>query len=153
MADLKTTYMGVKLKNPIIAGSSNLTGSIDKIKELEDNDISAIVLKSIFEEQISMEIGSIGQDAMAHTEGYDYISQYTKQFNLENYLNLIRDSKEKTNIPVIASINCISDGEWVSFAEKITKDCNLEHIIVSVKQYYGQDFDEIVKRSTKLPCL
>lgn len=120
MADLKTTYMGLKLKNPIIAGSSNLTGSIDKIKELEDNDISSIVLKSIFEEQISMEIGSIGQDAMAHTEGYDYISQYTKQFNLENYLNLIRDAKEKTNIPVIASINCISDGEWVSFAEKIT---------------------------------
>lgn len=120
MADLKTTYMGLELKNPIIAGSSNLTGSIDKIKELEDNDISAIVLKSIFEEQISMEIGSISQDAMAHTEGYDYISQYTKQFNLEKYLNLIRDAKEKTDIPVIASINCISDGEWVSFAEKIT---------------------------------
>ncbi|MCK5222610.1 MAG: dihydroorotate dehydrogenase-like protein, partial [Candidatus Aminicenantes bacterium] len=88
--------------------------------ELEDNGISAIVLKSIFEEQISMEIGSIGQDAMAHTEGYDYISQYTKQFNVEKYLNLIRDAKEKTNIPVIASINCVSDGEWVSFAEKIT---------------------------------
>ena len=120
MADLKTTYMGLQLKNPIIAGSSNLTGSIDKIRELEDNGISAIVLKSIFEEQISMEIGSIGQDAMAHTEGYDYISQYTKQFNVEKYLNLIRDAKEKTNIPVIASINCVSDGEWVSFAEKIT---------------------------------
>ena len=120
MADLTTSYLGFKLKNPIIAGSSNLTGSIDKIRELEDNGISAIVLKSIFEEQISMEIGSIGQDAMAHTEGYDYISQYTKQFNVEKYLNLIRDAKEKTNIPVIASINCVSDGEWVSFAEKIT---------------------------------
>jgi len=120
MADLRTTYMGLKLKNPIIAGSSNLTGAIDKIRELEDNGVSAIVLKSIFEEQISMEIGSISQDSMAHTEGYDYISEYTKQFNLEKYLTLIKDSKEKTNIPVIASINCVSDGEWVSFAEKIT---------------------------------
>ena len=120
MADLKTNYMGLELKNPVIAGSSNLTGSVDKIKELEDNGISAVVLKSIFEEQISMEIGSISQDAMSHTEGYDYISQYTKQFNLEKYLNLIKDSKKATSIPVIASINCVSDGEWVSFAEKIT---------------------------------
>ena len=120
MADLKTNYMGLELKNPIIAGSSNLTGSVDKIKELEDNGISAIVLKSIFEEQISMESGSISQDVMSHTEGYDYISQYTKQFNLEKYLNLIKDSKKATQIPVIASINCVSDGEWVSFAEKIT---------------------------------
>jgi len=120
MADLKTTYMGLELKNPVIAGSSNLTGSIDKIKELEDNGISAVVLKSIFEEQISMEIGSIGQDAMSHTEGYDYISQYTKHFNLEKYLNLIKESKSGTDIPVIASINCVADGEWVSFAEKIT---------------------------------
>ncbi len=120
MADLKTTYMGLNLKNPIIAGSSNLTGSIDKIKELEDNDVSAVVLKSIFEEQIAMEIGSISQDAMTHTEGYDYISQYTKQFNLEKYLKLIRDAKEKTDIPVIASINCISNGEWVSFSKKIS---------------------------------
>ena len=120
MADLKTNYMGLELKNPVIAGSSNLTGSVDKIKELEDNGISAVVLKSIFEEQISMEIGSISQDAMSHTEGYDYISQYTKQFNLEKYLNLIKDSKKATAIPVIASINCLSDGEWVSFAEKIT---------------------------------
>ncbi len=120
MADLKTNYMGLELKNPVIAGSSNLTGSVDKIKELEDNGVSAVVLKSIFEEQISMEIGSISQDAMSHTEGYDYISQYTKQFNLEKYLNLIKDSKKVTGIPVIASINCVSDGEWVSFAEKIT---------------------------------
>ncbi len=119
MADLKTTYMGLELKNPVIAGSSNITGSVDKIKELEDYGVSAVVLKSIFEEQISMEIGAISQDAMFHTEGYDYISQYTKQFNLEKYLNLIKDAKSATDIPVIASINCLSDGEWVSFTEKI----------------------------------
>ena len=120
MADLKTTYMGLELKNPVIAGSSNLTSSVEKVKELEDNGISAIVLKSIFEEQIAMEIGSIGSEAMDHAEGYDYISQYTKQFNLEKHLKLIRGLKESTDIPVIASINCISDGEWVSFAEKIS---------------------------------
>ena len=71
MADLKTTYMGLELKNPVIAGSSNLTSSVEKVKELEDNGISAVVLKSIFEEQISMEIGSIISEAMNHTEGYD----------------------------------------------------------------------------------
>ena len=54
MADLKTTYMGLELKNPIIAGSSNLTGSVDKIKQFEDSGAAAVVLKSIFEEQISM---------------------------------------------------------------------------------------------------
>ncbi len=121
MADLKTTYMGLQLKNPVIAGSSNLTNSIDKIKELEDNGIAAIVLKSIFEEQISMEIGSISSDGnITHAEGYDYISQYTKQFNIENHLKLIRELKEKTDLPVVASINCISSGEWVDFSEKIS---------------------------------
>lgn len=120
MADLKTTYMGLELKNPIIAGSSNLTGSVDKIKQFEESGAAAVVLKSIFEEQISMEIGSISEDAMAHTEGYDYISQYTKQFNIEKYLNLIRESKSATDFPVIASINCASSGEWASFTEKIT---------------------------------
>ncbi len=120
MTDLKTTYMGLNLKNPIIAGSSNMSGSIEKIKKLEENGVAAIVLKSIFEEQILNEIGSLSKSSTLHTEGYDYISQYTKQFTLNNYLNLIKKSKEQTDIPIIASINCISNGEWISFAKQIS---------------------------------
>lgn len=119
MTDLKTGYLGLELKNPIIVGSCGLTNSVENIKKLEDNGAGAVVLKSIFEEQIAMEVGSFDTGTLKHTEGYDYISEYTKQHNLDKYIKLIKEANEKISIPVIASINCISSGEWASFAETI----------------------------------
>ncbi len=121
MADLSTTYMGLKLKNPLIAASSGLTDTLEKVKTLADDGIGAIVLKSLFEEQIQMEIDSLGVNNMfnTYTDAENYVSYYTKEHNVNKYLTLIEESKKAVDIPIIASINCMSAGEWVDFAKKI----------------------------------
>lgn len=122
MADLKTTYMGLELKNPLIAGSSGLTHSVAKIKELEKAGIAAVVLKSLFEEQIKYEAGkavSEGQVGHYYTEAEDYLHNYSKANKVDEYLKLIREAKEATSIPIIASINCVTSSEWINFAQRI----------------------------------
>jgi dihydroorotate dehydrogenase (fumarate) len=113
--------MGLKLKNPIIVGSAGLTDSVEKIKKLEANGAAAVVLKSIFEEQIQMEGNHIRHDQPVHTEELDYIRYYTREHNLDEYLTLISSAKKEVSIPVIASIHCNSATEWTSFAKKIEK--------------------------------
>jgi dihydroorotate dehydrogenase (fumarate) len=119
MADLTTTFMGINLKNPIIIGSSGLTSTIDQIKKLESNGAAAVVLKSIFEEQIRMESDLVKSDTYGHTEEEDYILQYTKIHNINEYLKLIKMAKKETSIPIIASINCSSSKEWITFSKTI----------------------------------
>ncbi|MBN2040190.1 MAG: dihydroorotate dehydrogenase-like protein [Spirochaetes bacterium] len=122
MSDLKTTYMGLELKNPIMAGSSGFTSTVDKVKELEDNGIGGVVLKSIFEEQIMLEADSIiksGDSVNADIAADDYIKYYIQQNNLNNYLKLIEDLKKQVSIPVIASVACVSDKGWTDFTESI----------------------------------
>ncbi len=120
MENLTTQYLGLELKNPIIIGSSGLTNSVDKIKELEKNGAGAVVLKSLFEEQIIAEIKeSIKTDLTNYTESYDLISRYVREHSLDEYLKLISEAKKNVNIPIIASINCFSGYEWSTFAQRI----------------------------------
>lgn len=122
MADLSTSYMGLKLRNPIIAGSSGLTNSIENIQKLSSHGAGAIVLKSLFEEQINYAINKSydqNENNYSYPEALDYISQYTRENDLEKYLKLIRESKSRVDIPIIASINCVSSSEWVTFAKSI----------------------------------
>lgn len=122
MSDLSTRYMGLVLRNPFIAGSSGLTNSVDNIVKLEESGVGAVVLKSLFEEQINYAINkTMGHDdnLNAYPEALDYISHYTRENDVEKYLSLIRDAKKRVKIPVIASINCISSSDWVTFARKI----------------------------------
>ena len=121
MRDLSTTYMGIKIKNPIIIGSSGLTGSVEKIKELADNNAGAVVLKSLFEEQIMHESDLYAENSSYYNypESYEYVKFYSKEHSVSNYLELIRKAKNSVNIPVIASINCISADQWITFASKI----------------------------------
>ncbi len=122
MASLDTSFMGLSLKSPIIAGSSGITNQIDNLVALEKAGVGAVVLKSLFEEQIRNEIlkASVdGHNSSVYPEAYDYIAQYTRSDSIESYLNLIREAKSKLSIPVIASINCVSANEWLDFAAKI----------------------------------
>jgi len=122
MIDLKTTYLGLELKNPIIVASSGLTKSLDNIIKFEKYGASAVVLKSLFEEQIINEISKVqshSADLYAYPEADDYIANYSRQHNLEEYLTLIREAKKNVGIPIIASINCVSASEWTFFAKKI----------------------------------
>jgi dihydroorotate dehydrogenase (fumarate) len=122
MVNLNTTYMGLKLKNPIIIGSSGLTNSVENIKEAAANGAAAVVLKSLFEEQITHAASHTilqNESANYYPEAEDYIRNYTRANDVDNYLKLIRDSKKAVDIPIIASINCISSHEWMDFAKKI----------------------------------
>jgi len=124
MVNLKTMYMGLELKNPIIVGSSGLTGNLDSIKELVNAGASAVVLKSLFEEQIMMEVNKDmdGYNPFhGHTEMYDYQKYFQKQHIVEKYLQLIKDAKCAVDIPVIASINCMSSADWTKFAKDIER--------------------------------
>jgi dihydroorotate dehydrogenase (fumarate) len=120
--DISTNYLGLKLKNPIIIGSSGLTDSVEKIKKLEENNAAAVVLKSLFEEQINAEVHkTYSEGGSTYPEAFEYIREYTKDKTITDYLNLIKNAKDAVDIPVIASINCISDSEWTNFAEDIEK--------------------------------
>lgn len=120
MANLNTEYLGLSLKNPIIVGSSGLTNNVESIIKIANAGAGAVVLKSLFEEQINAEIHSeIASDQSGYTEAADYINTYIKDKNFSEYITLIRAAKQAVNIPVIASINCQTASEWVSFAEKI----------------------------------
>ncbi|MBC35574.1 MAG: diguanylate cyclase [Bacteroidetes bacterium] len=122
MADLKTKYMGLELKNPVIVGSSGLTNNLENVIEAEKSGAAAVVLKSLFEEQISQEVSNTmgGDEYMnAYPEAMDYISNYSKDTTVDTYLNLIKDAKASVSIPVIASINCVTSNDWISFAKKV----------------------------------
>jgi dihydroorotate dehydrogenase (fumarate) len=122
MADLRTKYLGLELRNPVIVGSCGLTNSIEKIIDIEKAGAGAVVLKSLFEEQITFQAErtlSQTEANYSYPEARDYISNYSKENDISNYLKLIKDCKSKTSIPVIASINCVSAAEWTSFARKM----------------------------------
>lgn len=118
MPDLEVSYLGLKLKNPVIASSSGLTSTVEKIRSLEKAGAAAVVLKSLFEEQINYESGSLILDH-DYPEAEDYIKNYTKNHSVDNYLNLIEEAKRAVSIPVIASINCVSADDWIGFSRRI----------------------------------
>ena len=134
MNDLSTKYLGLDLKNPIIVGSCGLTNSLTKIKELADNQAGAIVLKSLFEEQIQAEYSANLKSYTADYPGAsDYIREYTRGNEVEAYLKLIAEAKKAVQIPIIASINCVSANEWVSFAKAVEQEGAdaIERLLVS----------------------
>jgi dihydroorotate dehydrogenase (fumarate) len=122
MKDLTTTYLGLTLKNPLIAGSCGLTGSTPKILELADAGVGAVVLKSLFEEQIEAELQQNLDDYQTdYPDAYDYVRQYTRDSAVSDYLDMIRDVKKRIDIPVIASLNCVTAEEWTTFAGRLEK--------------------------------
>jgi len=122
--DLTTTYMGLELKNPIIVGASPLTASFDSIQKLEENGAAAVVLHSIFEEQINHEMHEIDHFLFKGSEDYAEALGYFPEVTLSNlesddYLNEIKRLKENISIPVIASLNGVSKGGWENYAKKL----------------------------------
>lgn len=123
MVDITTKYMGLSLANPIIVGSSGLTDSVNSIKQLEDNGAAAVVLKSIYEEEIYLEYDNILKKLVSkgyhNLEDFDYYDFELKAKKLNKYINMIEDSKRNVSIPVIASINCLYSHEWSFFSKQL----------------------------------
>lgn len=115
MANIETSFLGLSLRSPIIVGSSSLTRSPARIAELEKAGAGAVVLKSLFEEQILASIGketSKGGVIYGQEEVDGYISFYERKHSIDEYIGLIRAAKEAVSIPVISSINATSGKEW-----------------------------------------
>jgi len=122
--DLSTTYLGLQLKNPIVPSASPLSYSLDSMKQLEDAGASAIVMFSLFEEQIAHERSELLHYLSRGTESYAEALTYfpeVHQYNSgpDEYLELVQRAKQSLSIPVIGSLNGVSVGGWIDYARKI----------------------------------
>ncbi len=119
--DISTNYMGLKLKSPIIVGSCSLTENIENSIAYEKAGAGAIVLKSLFEEQILHDVDEqrLNNIYGSFNDQEYYAMYFSKKHNLTQYTNLIKKNKEALDIPVIASINCATSDEWISYAKMI----------------------------------
>jgi dihydroorotate dehydrogenase (fumarate) len=120
MEKLSVKYLGLDLKSPLIISSSRLTSTLGYLKEAEDSGAGAVVLKSLFEEQINHHISTF-HPSPGYPEADDYIANYVRSNSVEEYLNFIRKAKEILDIPVIPSINCFSSEGWTGFARNIAE--------------------------------
>ncbi|MGQ1784405.1 MULTISPECIES: dihydroorotate dehydrogenase-like protein [unclassified Saccharicrinis] len=118
--DLKTTYMGIELKNPIIVGASNLVNNINMAKKLEEAGAAAIVFKSLFEEQIHLEAAELDEDLHEYDERNAEMTSLFPQIEHSGpkaHLMAVKDVVDAVSIPVFASLNCLYDVSWVEYAK------------------------------------
>lgn len=124
MIDLTTRYLGLRLRNPLVASASPLSDSLDKIRRLEDHEVAAVVLPSLFEEQLELEASTVGSDlwrgAEASPESLNYFPDLdTYNLGPDGYLELIRRAKAAVRVPIIGSLNGVSRGGWIRYAREI----------------------------------
>src|SRR5262245_13318410 len=166
--ELRTEYLGMALNNPIVASSSPLSHSVDGIKRLEDAGAAAVVMYSLFEEQITVESYYLDYYLSHGTDSFPESLSYFPEmssYNVEpeDYLNLIRRAKESVQIPVIGSLNGISTGGWIDYAAQIAEagadalELNVYYIPTSIfmsgseVEYIYTDILDQVKRTVSIP--
>jgi dihydroorotate dehydrogenase (fumarate) len=168
MSDLTTKYLGLTLKNPVVASASPLSESLDNIRRLEDHGIGAIVLPSLFEEQLNLESNALDADlsrgADIFPESLTYLPDLTN-YNLgpNGYLELIRKAKAAVKVPIIASLNGVSRGGWTRYAHDMEQagadaiELNIYSLITDPDRTsveVERDFGELVhtvKESVRIP--
>jgi len=149
MPELSTTYLGLELKNPLVASASPLSESVGNIRIMEEAGIAAVVLQSLFEEQITLESQVLDSALSAGTESFAESLSYFPDFKNyklgpDAYLEHIRQAKEAVRIPVIASLNGSSKGGWVEYARKIEQagadalELNVYYIPTDVEMSGGE---------------
>jgi len=169
MTDLSTTYLGLKLKNPLVAGAAYpLSENVDKAKRLEDSGLAAIVMYSLFEEQIVHESLELDHYLTYGTESYAEATSYYPQadrFKLkaEAYVDAVAKIKQAVSIPVIGSLNGVSSGGWIKYARDMEKagadalELNLYYLPIDPVITSGEledNYVELVKnvcKSVKIP--
>ena len=168
MSDLSTSYLGLSLKNPLVVSPSPLCEDLDAIRKMEDAGASAVVLHSLFEEQLTLDSQDLDRFLTSGTESFAEALSYFPdmgQFKLgpEAYLEHIQKAKKAVKIPIIGSLNGVSTGGWVSFAKKIEQagadalELNVYYIATDpdmsgpqVEQMYA-DLVRDVRGSLKIP--
>lgn len=122
MADLTTTYMGLALENPIIAGASILTQNMDSIRKIEDSGAGALVIASLFEEQIQLDHLKMSEDIAQYDDWHAEMTSifpHVEHSGPESHLMWVRRAKEAVDIPVIASLNAVEKDTWVEWAKRL----------------------------------
>lgn len=169
MIDLSTTYMGLRLKNPVVAAASPLSNTLDGIRRLEDAGASAVVMYSLFEEQIYLESMALSdhldRGSYSSAEAFCYFPEMHGYNNVgpEGYLKLIHDAKMAVGIPVVGSLNGTTPGGWIEYARLIEEAgadaLELNVYFIPVNPYVtGEEVEELyleilrdVKRSVSIP--
>lgn len=170
MADLTTNYLGLKLNSPLIAAPASITGTVDRMKRCEENGIGAVVVKSLFENKLTRRAPAPRFKLLHHQLGrrkvfslYSY--EQASKFNLNRYAQEIERARKELNIPVIGSINCLTDRGWVSYAKALENsgadaiELNLSCPHSSVA-FRGEEVEkrivsitELVRKNVKLPIV
>ncbi|MFZ4456960.1 MAG: dihydroorotate dehydrogenase-like protein [Bacteroidales bacterium] len=117
MNRMQTKYAGLELKNPLIISSSGLTNTSQGVLKLEKAGAGAVVLKSIFEDQINQMLNN-SAEAQENPDVLEFIRAYSEEHSLAEYSKLIKDCKDLCKIPIIASIHCHSEGSWAKYAQQ-----------------------------------
>ncbi|MFZ0419403.1 MAG: dihydroorotate dehydrogenase-like protein [Candidatus Sulfotelmatobacter sp.] len=168
MIDLKTNYLGLQLRTPLVASASPLSQELDSIRRLEDAGASAVVLYSLFEEQLRQESAELEQHLTEGTDSFAEASSFFPQpdeFRLgpEGYLNHIHRAKKAVSIPIIASLNGTTVGGWTQYAKLIEQagadalECNIYSIAANpelTSREVEQEYIDIlrsVKSAVKIP--
>lgn len=164
--NLKTNYLGLELRNPLIAASSGITENIDNIKKLANSGVGAIVLRSLFEEEILMDLDvstkKMGSHGFIYPETLEfYEDDEHHEEATTKYLDLIEQAKKEVDIPIIASINCVSAEQWTFFPKRIEEagadalelnlfimPSDLNHNAEYNEQVYFKIIDEVKKKIT-----
>lgn len=165
MINTETKYLGVTLKNPIIVGSSDLTGSLDSLRQLEQAGAGAVILKPIFEEEFIYDIKR-NTHVVAHTnnygENYEYVAQRGEDQAVAAYLDLIVQAKLALSIPVIACIDCFSYENWITYAKQLEEaGCDAIQLNVSILPFdtslsaddVERSFNDIVRTMNRITSL
>jgi dihydroorotate dehydrogenase (fumarate) len=159
--DLSTQYMGQTLKNPIIAGASSLTSRMESIRKLEESGVGALVVKSLFEEQIKLEeyrlANELHKDDNLHPEMLTVFPDL-KHAGPEEHLSWVRKTKEELSIPVIGSLNAVNKDMWVDYAKQLAQtgidmlelniyelDTNIDRSAESIEKEQVEAVEEVVK--------
>lgn len=155
MADISTLYAGkLLLRSPFVVASSGLTKEIKKIKELADAGAGAIVLKSIFEEEIEQDITKMTEEMAGgyhDSTAMDYLQHYVKGHALQSHIDVIREAKQAVDIPVIASVNAYKSDSWVEYAKELIDagadalECNVMRLETKVTQPWGESEEDLIK--------
>jgi len=167
--DLSTTYLGLKLRNPLVLSASPISAEVDKVKKAEDLGAAAVVMYSLFEEQINHEINEIDHfltsSEASSAEALSYFPEPAEFKNLhaEEYLELITRLKKSVKIPIIGSLNGVSAGGWMNYAKKIEQagadalELNIYYIATDmemtstkVEELYIENV-KTVKKAVKIP--
>lgn len=149
--DTRTKYLGIELKSPIVVGSCGLTSDIDKLVEMEAAGAGAVILKSIFEEQIIYDIKRnthVVAPTDSYGDSYEYIAQHVADDSLGRHFSLIREAKKRLSIPVIGSINCYSYENWLTYASKFQEaGCDALELNMAILPYETSLSSDDVERT------